>query len=81
NKEYKNALNNYSFYRDNYNDRAYNYNRSRRRGLDDCCCDGSCYCCCNECCCPGGDCGDLCCKLWCADSCCECMGGDLISCI
>lgn len=26
------------------------------------------------------DCGDLCCKLWCADTLCECMGGDLISC-
>ncbi|WP_461613712.1 J domain-containing protein [Clostridium sp. Marseille-QA1073] len=27
-----------------------------------------------------GECCDLCCKLWCADTCCECMGGDLISC-
>lgn len=26
------------------------------------------------------DCCDLCCKLWCLDSCCECMGGDLITC-
>ncbi len=25
--------------------------------------------------------GSLCCDLWCADSCCECMGGDLCSCI
>lgn len=24
---------------------------------------------------------DVCLKIWCADSCCECMGGDLISCI
>ena len=24
--------------------------------------------------------GNLCCDLWCADSLCECMGGDLISC-
>jgi molecular chaperone DnaJ len=24
--------------------------------------------------------GNLCCDLWCADSCCECMGGDLIPC-
>lgn len=24
--------------------------------------------------------GDLCCDLWCADTLCECMGGDLISC-
>ncbi|MPN12499.1 Chaperone protein DnaJ [bioreactor metagenome] len=26
------------------------------------------------------ECCDLCCKLWCADSLCECCGGDLISC-
>jgi molecular chaperone DnaJ len=25
--------------------------------------------------------GNLCCDLWCADSLCECMGGDLISCL
>jgi molecular chaperone DnaJ len=25
--------------------------------------------------------GNLCCDLWCADSCCECMGGDLIPCL
>lgn len=25
--------------------------------------------------------GNICCDLWCADSCCECMGGDLCSCI
>lgn len=25
--------------------------------------------------------GNLCCDLWCADSICECMGGDLISCL
>lgn len=25
--------------------------------------------------------GNLCCDLWCADSCCECMGGDMIPCI
>lgn len=25
--------------------------------------------------------GNLCCDLWCADSLCECMGGDLCSCI
>lgn len=25
--------------------------------------------------------GNLCCDLWCADTCCECMGGDLCSCI
>lgn len=28
----------------------------------------------------GSDCGTLCCDLWCADSLCECMGGDLIPC-
>ena len=26
------------------------------------------------------DCGRLCCDLWCLDTCCECMGGDLIPC-
>ena len=25
--------------------------------------------------------GNICCDLWCADSCCECMGGDLCSCM
>lgn len=25
--------------------------------------------------------GNMCCDLWCADSCCECMGGDLCSCM
>ncbi|HAK58737.1 MAG TPA: molecular chaperone DnaJ [Lachnospiraceae bacterium] len=24
--------------------------------------------------------GNICCDLWCADTCCECMGGDLCSC-
>ncbi len=34
------------------------------------------------CCCCGPDCCQVnCCHLICADSCCECMGGDLISCI
>lgn len=27
------------------------------------------------------DCCDMCCKLWLLDTCCECMGGDLCSCI
>jgi len=31
-------------------------------------------------CCPGGSCCDLCATLYCADCCCECMGGDLIRC-
>lgn len=31
---------------------------------------------------PGGcSTGNMCCDLWCADSICECMGGDLCSCI
>lgn len=31
---------------------------------------------------PGGcSTGNMCCDLWCADSLCECMGGDLCSCI
>ncbi|MBO4396710.1 MAG: J domain-containing protein [Eubacterium sp.] len=25
--------------------------------------------------------GNICCDLWCADTCCECMGGDLCSCM
>lgn len=28
----------------------------------------------------GMSCCDICCCLWCTDSCCECCGGDLISC-
>ncbi|OOB77310.1 MAG: hypothetical protein ATN34_03620 [Epulopiscium sp. Nele67-Bin002] len=36
-------------------------------------------CCCG--CCDDGCCKVNCCHLICADSCCECMGGDLISCI
>lgn len=36
----------------------------------------------SSCCCCGDCCGDIsCCDLICADTCCECMGGDLISCI
>lgn len=42
--------------------------RYRRRGCGCCCCD-----CC--------DCDISCCDLICLDSCCECMGGDLIECI
>lgn len=30
---------------------------------------------------PGYGTGNLCCDLWCADSLCECMGGDLCSCM
>lgn len=74
NIEYKKALDNYVFYRDDYRDRSYRYNRRRRSDLDGCCC-----CCCDDCCC-GDDCCDNCLKLWCLDSCCECCGGDIISC-
>lgn len=45
------------------------YHRPRRRH-NDCCC------CCDDCCCQFD-----CCDLICLDTCCECMGGDLISCI
>ena len=76
NIEYKKALDNYVFYRDDYRDRSYRYNRRRRFDNDGCCC-----CCCDDCCCCIGDdcCGD-CAKLWCLDSCCECFGGDIVSC-
>ena len=68
NEEYKDAVSKFSRYRDNYNYRAYNYNRRRHNDLDGCCC-----CCCDDCC-------EDCMKLWCLDSCCECFGGDLVSC-
>lgn len=29
----------------------------------------------------GNDIGSLCCKIWCLDTCCECVGCDLISCL
>ena len=29
----------------------------------------------------GDGCGNLCCQIWCMDSCCECVGCDLISCL
>lgn len=72
NKEYDNAYNQFSSYRNNYDDRARYYNESRRYDSSGCC-----PCCC---CCCGDDCTDTCCQLWCLDSCCECMGGDFISC-
>ena len=68
NREYKDAYDNYVSNRNNYNQRADYYNRSRSN-LDNA-----------GCCCCGGNCCDTCCTLWCADSCCECMGGDLITC-
>lgn len=76
NKEYDKAISKFSRYRDDYNDRAYRYNRRRRSDLDGCCC-----CCCDDCCCCcGDDCCEDCAKLWCLDSCCECCGGDLVDC-
>lgn len=76
NPEFNSEITSFSRYRDDYNDRAYRYNRRRRNDLDGCCC-----CCCDDCCCCIGDdcCGD-CMKLWCLDSCCECCGGDIVSC-
>ena len=68
NREYRDAYDNYVSNRNNYNQRADYYNRSRSN-LDH-----------SGCCCCGGNCCDTCCTLWCADSCCECMGGDLITC-
>lgn len=52
----------------NYSDPYYNTPHYRRRS--------GCCCCCDDCCCQFD-----CCDLICLDSCCECMGGDLISCI
>lgn len=49
----------------NYSNNYYRTTRHHRHS--------SCCCCCCDC----DDC-DCCMKLWCADSCCECMGGDLI---
>lgn len=51
----------------NYSDPYYNTPHYRRRRGCCCCCDGCCE--------------FDCCDLICLDTCCECMGGDLISCI
>ena len=76
NTEYKKALDDYLFYRDDYRERSYEYNRRRRYDNSGCCC-----CCCDDCCCCiGDDCCSDCAKLWILDSCCECFGGDLVSC-
>ena len=76
NKEYKELLESYNFYRDDYRNKSYNYNRRRHSDLGGCCC-----CCCDDCCCClGDDCCEDCMKLWCLDSCCECFGGDLVGC-
>lgn len=66
NREFEAAYNQYINRRNDYNDRAQYYNRSRNNLDNSGCC--------------GGNCCDTCCTLWCMDSCCECMGGDLISC-
>lgn len=76
NEEFKKALGQYNFYRDDYRDRSYRYNKRRRSDLGGCCC----CCCCDDCCCCGDDCLENCMKLWCLDSCCECCGGDLVDC-
>lgn len=73
NKDYEEAILRYNNNYDNYNRRAYNYNR-RHNSANGCCC-----CCCDGCCC-GDDFCDVCFKLWCLDSICECFGGDLITC-
>ncbi|MBP1998333.1 hypothetical protein [Peptostreptococcus canis] len=75
NQEYKEAYEQYINYRDGYNNRANFYNNSRHRMNNPGCC-----CCCSDCCCCGDDCCENLCKLWLCDSCCECMGGDLIEC-
>lgn len=82
NERYNSVVTTFSRYRDDYNDRAYRYNKRRRSDLDGCCCcccDG--ICCCDDCCCClGDDCCEDCMKLWCLDSCCECFGGDIVGC-
>lgn len=54
--------------RGRYYSSSYGHRHRYRRG---------CACCCCDCC----DCDISCCDLICLDTCCECMGGDLISCI
>lgn len=76
NKVYEDAITRYNNNYDNYNRRAHNYNRRRHNGLDGCCC----CCCCDDCCCCGDDFCEVCTKLWCLDSICECFGGDFIEC-
>lgn len=75
NMEYRNAYEQYINYRDGYNNRANYYNERRYRANNPGCC-----CCCGDCCC-GDSCCDSLCKLWLCDSCCECFGGDIISCM
>ena len=69
NNEYLRVYNRYNNYRDDYDRRAYNYNRNRQYNSNGCCC-----CCCDD------DCCSQLCTLYCCDSCCECMGGDLCTC-
>ena len=56
-----------------YHDRNYNY-RERRTGYRGCVRSCCCGCCDSECC-------DCLTDLWCADTICECMGGDLCECM
>ncbi|WP_300280332.1 tetratricopeptide repeat protein [Peptacetobacter sp.] len=73
NREYDEAYNQFSSYRNDYDNRARYYNERRRYDSGGCCCNPCCCCC-------GDDCANTCCQLWCLDSCCECMGGDFITC-
>jgi tetratricopeptide (TPR) repeat protein len=68
NNVFKEALESFKMYRDDYRYRSDDYNRRRGGGSSGCCC-----------CCGDGCCND-CCTLWLLDSMCECCGGDLIPC-
>lgn len=69
NQTYQEALAKLSHRHQHYSDDYYREPYRRRHN--------SCCCCCDCC-----DCGNFsCCDLICLDSCCECMGGDLIDCI
>lgn len=65
NMEYESAFRNLSRGSESYNYRSRQYNNQRPLDNSGCCGNGCC---------------DILCKLWCADSCCECLGGDLIAC-
>lgn len=77
NKIYEDAIIKYNNNYNSYNDRAYNYNRRRQSNSSGCCC---CCCDCCDCCCCGDDFCEVCTKLWCLDTICECFGGDFITC-
>ncbi|MDA3730380.1 molecular chaperone DnaJ [Niameybacter massiliensis] len=69
NEGYKKQLASFMARPGRYSDDYYNARRYRRRS-------GCCCCCCDDDCCHFS-----CLDLICLDSCCECMGGDLIECI